>query len=58
MSVSDRSIQLAVVALEAAAQSCQYGASLRNKGLDPLAREYLIAAQEIESMTREENHHD
>lgn len=48
---SARSIELAVVALEAAAQACQSGASLRQRTrLDPLAREYLIAAQEIERL--------
>lgn len=44
---SDRSLELAEVALEAAAQACQSGASLRDQGIDPLAREYLIAAREI-----------
>lgn len=44
-----RSVELAVIALEAAAEACQSGASLRQRaGLDPLAREYLIAAQELE----------
>lgn len=47
---SERSLELAEVALEAAAQSCQFGASLRDKGIDPLAREYLIAAQEIAAL--------
>lgn len=47
---SVRSLELAEVALESAAQACQSGASLRQKkGLDPLAREYLIAAQEVEA---------
>lgn len=48
---SARSLELAEVALESAAQACQSGASLRMKsGLDPLAREYLIAAQEIAAL--------
>ena len=47
--VSRRSLELAVFALENAAQTCQAGASLRQRrGLDPLAREYLIAAEELE----------
>lgn len=35
--ISTRAIELAVIALEAAAQACQWGATLRNKRhLDPL----------------------
>lgn len=49
-----RSVELAVVALKAAAMACQSGASLRQRiGLDPLAREYLIAAQELERLGEE-----
>lgn len=46
--ISTRSLELAVVSLESAAQACQSGASLRRKGgMDPLAREYLIAAEQV-----------
>jgi hypothetical protein len=50
MMPSDRSLELAEIALESAAQSCQFGASLRDAGIDPLAREYLVAAQEIAAL--------
>lgn len=46
--ISERSLDLAEIALESAAQSCQSGASLRNhRTLDPLAKEYLVAANQI-----------
>lgn len=49
--LTERERDLAVVALDSAAQACQSGASLRNqRGLDPLAREYLLVAQAIERM--------
>lgn len=45
---SERSLDLAEIALECAADSCQAGATLRSRrGLDPLAKEYLTAADEI-----------
>lgn len=45
---SARTLELAELALENSAQSVQSGATLRNRrDLDPLAREYLIAAKEI-----------
>lgn len=47
---TERALDLAEIALEAAANSCQFGATLRSKGLDPLAREYLNAAAEIARM--------
>lgn len=48
---TERSLDLAAVALESAAQACQSGASLRQeRGLDPLAREYLVAARELEAL--------
>jgi hypothetical protein len=42
-----RSFELAEVALESAANSVQSGATLQNRGVDPLAREYLVAADEL-----------
>ncbi len=50
MNLSERTLELAIVALESAAQACQFGADLRDKGIDPLAREYLLAASEIEAL--------
>lgn len=32
---------------ESAANACQSGATLTGRGVDPLAREYLVAADEI-----------
>lgn len=51
--ISPRALELTLIALEAAAQACQWGATLRNKQrLDPLAREYLEAAAEIGEWAR------
>lgn len=47
--LTERDLDLIEVALEAAAQSVQHGATLRNKrDLDPLAREYLEALNRVE----------
>lgn len=49
--VSEGSLELAEIALEAAAQSVQSGATLHNKrDLDPLAREYLVAAADVTAL--------
>lgn len=48
---SARSLDLAEIALENSAQSVQHGATLRNRrDLDPLAREYLVAAREVAAL--------
>lgn len=51
--VSDRSLELAVIALESEAQACQSGATLMQRGIDPLAREYLVAAAEVDRVLAE-----
>ena len=55
-SLSERDLDLIEVALEAAAESCQSGATLRHmaskKSLDPLAREYLHALDGIREYRR------
>lgn len=37
-------------ALEAAADLCQNGVSLRSAGIAPLAREHLLATKEVEHL--------
>jgi hypothetical protein len=48
--LTERDLDLIEVALESCAQSVQSGASLTGRGVDPLAREYLVALQHVEQM--------
>lgn len=50
---SKRSFELVEVALDTAANACQSGATLQQRGIDPLAREYLVALEEFELLRKE-----
>ncbi len=51
--LTDRDLELAGIALDSAANSVQSGATLRNRtDLDPLALEYLVAAQHVEKIQK------
>lgn len=50
---SERSFDLVEVALDSAASSIQSGATLQQRGIDPLAREYLVALEEFELLRKE-----
>ena len=45
-----RDFDLIEVALDSAANSIQSGATLENRGIDPLAREYLTALAHVERL--------